>query len=69
MRNDPAESESGKTGRRLMAHTFTATASKWPRVSTSHMVQLRKPEKAAKSFPANPERAGLMPKFLKVFSG
>ena len=33
-----------------------------------HMIQVCKPEKAAKSLSANPERAILMPKFVMVFS-
>jgi uncharacterized protein (DUF302 family) len=33
-----------------------------------HMIQLCKPEKAAKSLSANPERAILMPKFIMTFS-
>ena len=33
-----------------------------------HMIQLCKPEKAAKSLQANPERAILMPKFIMTFS-
>lgn len=33
-----------------------------------HMVQVCKPEKAARSLSANPERAILMPKFIMVFS-
>ena len=33
-----------------------------------HMIQICKPDKAAKSLSANPERAILMPKFVMVFS-
>lgn len=33
-----------------------------------HMIQVCKPEKAAKSLAANPERAVLMPKFIMTFS-
>ncbi len=33
-----------------------------------HMIQVCKPEKAAKSLGANPERAVLMPKFVMAFS-
>ena len=33
-----------------------------------HMVQICKPEKAAKSLAANPERAVLMPKHIMLFS-
>ena len=33
-----------------------------------HMIQLCKPEKAAKSLQANPERAILMPKFIMTFT-
>jgi uncharacterized protein (DUF302 family) len=33
-----------------------------------HMIQICKPEKAAKSLSANPERAILMPKFIMAFS-
>ena len=33
-----------------------------------HMIQLCKPEKAAKSLHANPERAILMPKFIMTFT-
>ncbi len=33
-----------------------------------HMIQICKPEKAAKSLAANPERAVLMPKFIMVFT-
>jgi uncharacterized protein (DUF302 family) len=34
-----------------------------------HMIQLCKPEKAAQSMGANPERSVLMPKFVMAFSG
>ncbi|MBU0908161.1 MAG: DUF302 domain-containing protein [Proteobacteria bacterium] len=33
-----------------------------------HMIQICKPDKAAKSLGANPERAILMPKFVMVFT-
>ncbi|MFH1216593.1 MAG: DUF302 domain-containing protein [Pseudomonadota bacterium] len=33
-----------------------------------HMIQICKPEKAAKSLSANPERAILMPKFVMTFT-
>ena len=33
-----------------------------------HMIQICKPEKAAKSLSKNPERSVLMPKFIMVFS-
>ncbi|MFA6499815.1 MAG: DUF302 domain-containing protein [Desulfurivibrionaceae bacterium] len=33
-----------------------------------HMIQICKPEKAAQSLAANPERAVLMPKFVMAFS-
>lgn len=33
-----------------------------------HMIQICKPDKAAKSLSANPERAILMPKFVMAFS-
>ena len=33
-----------------------------------HMIQVCKPQKAAKSLGVNPERAVLMPKFIVVFS-
>ncbi len=33
-----------------------------------HMIQVCKPEKAAKSLSANPERAVLMPKFIMTFT-
>ena len=33
-----------------------------------HMIQICKPEKAAKSLSANPERAVLMPKFIMTFT-
>lgn len=33
-----------------------------------HMVQICKPEKAAKSLAANPERAVLMPKYIMLFT-
>ena len=37
-------------------------------IANRHMIQICKPEKAAKSLAANPERAVLMPKFVMAFS-
>lgn len=50
-----------------MAHTFALHGAETPAGFDLHMVQLCKPEKAAKSLAANPERAVLMPKFVMAF--
>jgi uncharacterized protein (DUF302 family) len=51
-----------------MADTFGAHGLEVAAGFDLHMVQLCKPEKAAKSLGGNPERAVLMPKFVMVFS-
>ena len=51
-----------------MAHAFGIHGIKVAEDFDLHMIQLCKPEKAAKSLAANPERAILMPKFIMTFS-
>ena len=51
-----------------MAHTFGSHGAKVAENFDLHMIQICKPEKAAKSLSANPERAVLMPKFIMTFS-
>ena len=51
-----------------MARSFARHGAKTPDGFDLHMVQICKPEKAAKSLAANPERAVLMPKFIMAFS-
>lgn len=58
--NNPDTMDMGKTFR---AHGAEAGAD-----FDLHMIQICKPEKAAKSLTANPERAVLMPKFVMAFS-
>ena len=52
-----------------MAETFARHGATTPDGFDLHMIQLCKPEKAARSLSANPERAPLMPKFVMAFSG
>jgi uncharacterized protein (DUF302 family) len=51
-----------------MAHTFGAHGVEVAEGFDLHMIQVCKPEKAAKILSKNPERAILMPKFIMVFS-
>ena len=51
-----------------MAHTFGRHGVEVAEGFDLHMIQICKPEKAAKSLSKNPERAVLMPKFIMVFS-
>jgi len=51
-----------------MAHTFGSNGVEVAKGFDRHMVKICKPEKAAKSLTAKPERAILMPKFIMVFS-
>jgi len=51
-----------------MANTFGAHGVETARGFDLHMIQICKPEKAAASLQANPERAALMPKFVMVFT-
>ena len=51
-----------------MAHTFGAHGVDVAEDFDLHMIQLCKPEKAAKSLSANPERAILMPKFIMTYT-
>ena len=52
-----------------MAKTFALHGIEVPAGFDLHMIQICKPEKAAKSLVANPERAVLMPKFIMLFTG
>ena len=52
-----------------MAYTFGRHGVEVAEGFDLHMIQVCKPEKAAKSLSKNPERAVLMPKFIMVFSG
>lgn len=52
-----------------MAHTFGSHGVEVAQGFDLHMIQICKPEKAAVSLQANPERAVLMPKFVMTFSG
>lgn len=51
-----------------MAKTFARHGAEVPPEFDLHMIQVCKPEKAAKSLGKNPERAVLMPKFIMTFS-
>lgn len=51
-----------------MAHSFGKHGAEVAEGFDLHMMQVCKPEKAAKSLSANPERAILMPKFIMTFS-
>ncbi|KPK23312.1 MAG: hypothetical protein AMJ61_15945 [Desulfobacterales bacterium SG8_35_2] len=51
-----------------MANTFGSHGVEVAEGFDLHMIQLCKPEKAAKSLAANPERAILMPKFIITFT-
>ena len=51
-----------------MAHSFGKHGAEVAKGFDLHMIQICKPEKAAKSLSANPERAILMPKFIMTFT-
>ena len=51
-----------------MAHSFGKHGAEVAEGFDLHMMQICKPEKAAKSLSGNPERAILMPKFIMTFS-
>ena len=51
-----------------MSHTFGKHGAEVAEDFDLHMIQICKPEKAAKSLSANPERAVLMPKFIMTFT-
>ncbi|MFZ5764253.1 MAG: DUF302 domain-containing protein [Thermodesulfobacteriota bacterium] len=51
-----------------MAHSFGKHGAEVAEGFDLHMIQICKPEKAAKSLSANPERAILMPKFVMTFT-
>ncbi|MBT0666444.1 DUF302 domain-containing protein [Geobacter pelophilus] len=51
-----------------MANSFGAHGVEVAQWFDLHMIQICKPEKAAASLQANPERAPLMPKFVMIFS-
>ena len=51
-----------------MAHTFGRHGVAVAENFDLHMIQICKPEKAAKSLAKNPERAILMPKFIMTYS-
>lgn len=51
-----------------MAHSFGKHGVKVAESFDLHMIQICKPEKAAKSLDKNPERAILMPKFVMTFT-
>ncbi len=51
-----------------MANTFGAHGAEVAGGFDLHMIQICKPEKAAKSLASNPERAVLMPKFIMTFT-
>lgn len=51
-----------------MAHSFGKHGVKVAEGFDLHMIQICKPEKAAKSLQKNPERAILMPKFVMTFT-
>lgn len=51
-----------------MAHSFGKHGAEVAEGFDLHMIQICKPEKAAKSLSANPERAVLMPKFIMTFT-
>lgn len=51
-----------------MAHSFGRHGAEVAEGFDLHMIQICKPEKAAKSLSVNPERAVLMPKFIMTFT-
>ncbi len=51
-----------------MAHSFGKHGAEVAEGFDLHMIQICKPEKAAKSLSGNPERAILMPKFIMTFT-
>lgn len=51
-----------------MAHSFGRHGAEVAEGFDLHMIQICKPEKAAKSLSGNPERAVLMPKFIMTFT-
>jgi len=51
-----------------MAYSFGTHGAEVAEDFDLHMIQICKPEKAAKSLSANPERAVLMPKFIMTFT-
>ncbi len=51
-----------------MAYSFGKHGAEVAKDFDLHMIQICKPEKAAKSLSANPERAVLMPKFIMTFT-
>jgi uncharacterized protein (DUF302 family) len=51
-----------------MAHSFGKHGVEVAKSFDLHMIQICKPEKAAKSLSKNPERAILMPKFIMTFT-
>jgi uncharacterized protein (DUF302 family) len=51
-----------------MAHSFGKHGAEVAEGFDLHMIQICKPEKAAKSLSGNPERAVLMPKFIMTFT-
>lgn len=51
-----------------MAHSFGKHGVEVAEGFDLHMIQICKPEKAAKSLQKNPERAILMPKFIMTFT-
>lgn len=55
-------------GKMAMKDIFTAHGQDVVEGFDLHMIQLCKPEKAAKSLSANPERSVLMPKFIMAFT-
>ena len=55
-------------GKMAMAHAFGNHGVEVAEDFDLHMIQLCKPEKAAKSLAVNPERAILMPKFIMTYT-
>jgi len=51
-----------------MAYSFGKHGAEVAKDFDLHMIQICKPEKAAKSLSGNPERAVLMPKFIMTFT-
>lgn len=51
-----------------MVHSFGKHGAEVAEDFDLHMIQICKPEKAAKSLSTNPERAVLMPKFIMTFT-
>lgn len=51
-----------------MAHSFGTHGAEVAEDFDLHMIQICKPQKAAKSLSMNPERAILMPKFIMTFT-